>query len=192
MPESASPKEERALASAMDVFTRYGYARTTMGDIAAGAGMSRPALYLLFPDKEAIFARVVARMDERTLREIRAALHGLTTLEDQLLHACVAWGLHGVELAAAHPDAADLFDLRFPAVRQVYANFEALVVELIAEPVAGSARDASAAELARTLVYGMRGLRAVATTVEEMRRLVEVQVRNFVRGIAPPKPRASR
>ncbi len=83
-----------------------------MGHIANRAGMSRPALYLLFPDKDAVFARVIARMDERKLREINAALPALTTLDDKLRRACLDWGLHGVELAAAHPDAADLFNLR--------------------------------------------------------------------------------
>jgi AcrR family transcriptional regulator len=174
------------------VFTRYGYARTTMADIASKAGMSRPALYLLFPDKDAIFARVIEGMDERKLREIDDALAGLETLEDKLLRACLDRGLHGVELAAAHPDAADLFDLRFPAVRQVYANFEALVVMLIAEPVARSALDVRPAELARTLVYGMRGLRAASPTVEDMRRLVEVQVKTLIRAIQPADGRHAR
>lgn len=85
-------KEELVLDSATDVFTRYGFARTTMGDIAAKAGISRPALYLLFPDKEAAFSRVIARMDERSLTEIAAALPALPTLEAKLLHACLAWG----------------------------------------------------------------------------------------------------
>ena len=176
-------KEHRAVESATQAFTRYGYARTTMGDIAAAAGMSRPALYLLFPDKEAVFTRVIAHMDEQKLRKIGDALASLTTLEAKLLRACLDWGLHGVELAATHPDAADLFDLRFPAVRQVYDNFVGLVTALLSEPVACSAIDATPTELARALVYGMRGLREAASSIEEMRRLVEVQVRVLVRAI---------
>ncbi len=180
---SPRTKEQRAIESATRAFTRYGYARTTMGDIAAAAGMSRPALYLLFPDKESVFTRVIAHMDELKLREIEDALASLTTLEAKLLHTCLDWGLHGVELAATHPDAADLFDLRFPAVRQVYANFVGLVTTLLSEPVACSAIDATPMELARTLVYGMRGLREATSSVEEMRRLVEVQVITLVRAI---------
>ena len=70
-------KELIAIESATDVFSRFGYARTTMGDIAAKAGMSRPALYLLFPDKQAAFDRVIAEMDRRTLGEIAAVLREL-------------------------------------------------------------------------------------------------------------------
>jgi AcrR family transcriptional regulator len=176
-------KEDLVLDSATDVFTRYGFARTTMGDIAAKAGISRAALYLLFPDKEAAFSRVIERMDERSLTEIVAALPALPTLEAKLLHACVAWGVHGVELSAVHPDAADLFDLRFAAVRQAYANFEALVAELISGAPGVSRLEAAPAELARVLVYGMRGLRETAADPDDMRRLVTVHVRSFARAL---------
>ncbi len=186
MPTKGS-KQELALEGATDVFTRYGYARTTMADIAAKAGISRPALYLLFPDKEAAFARVIERMDRRKLEEIADALPTIDSLEDKLLHACFAWGLHGVELATAHPDAADLFDLRFPAVRQVYAKFEAFVTDLIADAVARSGLDATPAELARTLVYGMRGLREAASSLDDMRRLIAVQVASFARALEEPR-----
>ena len=178
-----SIKAERALDGATDVFTRYGYARTTMADIAARAGMSRPALYLLYPDKEAIFETVIRRMDERKLGDIAEALAPMGNLGDRLRTACLSWGLHGVELADAHPDASDLFDLRFAAVRQVYANFEAVVVGLIADQVARSGINATPAELARALVYGMRGLRSVSSDAAEMERLILVQVEILLRAI---------
>lgn len=176
-------KELIAIESATDVFSRFGYARTTMGDIAAKAGMSRPALYLLFPDKQAAFDRVIAEMDRRTLSEIAAVLPTLKGLEAKLLHACEAWGLHGVELAAVHPDSADLFDLRFPAVQRVYANFQTLIAELIADAASCSRVGVDAAEIARVLVYGLRGLREGASDVEDMRRMIAVHVAIFARAL---------
>ena len=183
---SRSIKAERAVGGATDVFTRYGYARTTMADIAARAGISRPALYLLYPDKEAIFESVIRRMDERKLGEIAEALAPMDDPGERLRTACVSWGLHGVELADAYPDAADLFDLRFAAVRQVYANFEAVVVGLIADRAGRSGIDATPAELARALVYGMRGFRNVASNAVEMKRLILVQVEMLLRAVGLP------
>ena len=180
------PKEDRTLAAAADVFTRYGYARTTMGDIARLAGISRPSLYLLFSDKDAVFARVIRRLDDLKHIQIETELRRLDGLEEKLLRACLDWGLHGVELAAAHPDAVDLFDLRFPAVQEVYARFEMLVAGLIAQAVAASSIKATPGELARSLVYGMRGLRATVTNVDDMRRLVTVQVMVLVQAISVP------
>ncbi|WP_226583967.1 TetR/AcrR family transcriptional regulator [Acuticoccus sediminis] len=181
-------KEQLALESATEVFTRYGFARTTMGDIAAKAGMSRPALYLVFPDKEAAFNRVIEHMDRRKLEEIAAELPALTGLEAKLLHACLGWGLDGIELAAVHPDAADLFDLRFAAVRDAYANFQAMVAELIAEAVGQADLDTTPAELARVVVYSMRGLREGASDPDDMRRMVVVLVRSLARALEPSGP----
>ncbi|GEO86184.1 TetR family transcriptional regulator [Ciceribacter naphthalenivorans] len=53
------PKTEQKraviLVQAFAAFTTYGYKRTTMDDIARAAGLSRPALYLLYRNKGDIF-----------------------------------------------------------------------------------------------------------------------------------------
>lgn len=178
-------KENAALQAATAVFTRFGYARTTMGDIASEAGMSRPALYLLFDDKQVIFDRVIKEMDQRKLDEIRSSMASLDHLEDKLLYATTNWGLHGVELAVRYPEAADLFDLRFQAVRSVYANFEALVVSLIDSAVARSNLAATSSEIAHSFVYGLRGFREAASTVEDMRAMIVVQVKTLIAALKP-------
>ena len=63
-----------------------------MGDIAAEAGISRPALYPLFPDKVALFTAVIRRMDEEKQAEIRSGLKRYKGLHAKLLYACQSWG----------------------------------------------------------------------------------------------------
>lgn len=184
MAQSGVSKEELAVAAATEVFSRYGYARTTMGDIAAEAGISRPALYLLFADKEAVFAAVIRGMDEHKHREISAAIARLDGLHAKLLYACKSWGSHGFDLIEAHPDAADLFDLSVPAVRKVYDNFQSLVADLIRDQVQSAGVADGPEVLARCLVFGMRGLRETAKSGKEMRRLIAVQVGMLVRSIS--------
>jgi len=84
--------------------------------------------------------------------------------------------MHGVELAAAFPDAADLFDLRFTAVRQVYRNFQALVVEILEANMKTWPLPISPEDYALTLTYGKRGLRYAARDLQDMQRLIEVHV----------------
>ena len=69
-----SDKERRILEAAYGVFFRYGYARTTMGDLASAAGLSRPALYLVYPGKAEVFAAVVEWFIASTLAAMRASL----------------------------------------------------------------------------------------------------------------------
>ncbi len=175
-PAPAGGKQEAVVRAATRVFLRYGFARTTMGDIAAEAGISRPAVYLLFAGKDAVFAAVVALMDAEWHAEVRAAFGGLPTMPERLRFACERWGLHGYEVIARHPDARDLFDLKSPAVREMYDHFQALLSELIAPAVAASPLAASAPELARVLAFGLRGLRETVVSAADTRRLVSLQV----------------
>ena len=94
--------------------------------------------------------------------------------------------MHGVEMAAAHPGASDLFDLHFPAVRRAHANLAALIVTLNADPAARSGVGESPTDLAQALIYGMRGIREASTSVDEVRRLLAVQVRTLVRAVGAP------
>ena len=176
-------KHQRVVERATEVFSRYGFARTTMGDIAETCAISRPALYLLFPDKEAIFTAVVEEMDRRKHASIRAEMERKKDLRAKLLHACLSWGCHGIDLAAAHPDAADLFDLSFPVVQQVYRHFQSLVAELISEHVRATRLSMTAEQAARALVFSLRGLKEAAADRRDMQRLITSLVDIFVRAI---------
>jgi len=171
-----SSKEERVIAGAADVFLRYGFARTTMGDIAKRVGISRPSLYLLFANKEEVFAAVIRRLNDDQLAAIRAALPGLPTLHAKVLFACETWGAHGVDLMTAHPDAKDLFDLSFAPVQEIYLKFQTLLAELLDGPAAASALGVKPALLARLVTYAMRGFRETASNGRDMRRLIALQV----------------
>ena len=47
-------KRLKILQAAINTITRYGYRRTSMEDIAKDAGISRPAIYMQFKNKEAV------------------------------------------------------------------------------------------------------------------------------------------
>ncbi len=173
---AAKAKSEQATAAAADVFVRYGFARTTMGDIARRAAMSRPALYLVFPDKDAAFAAAVRRLNTAQLDSIRARVDALPTLREKLLHACQTWGAHGFDLTAIHPDARDLFDVGRPAVREMYAEFEAFLVELTRSALAASPLRIEPGSLARTMTYAMRGFKDTALDADDMRGLIATEV----------------
>jgi AcrR family transcriptional regulator len=154
------------------VFLRYGYARTTMGDITQAAGLTRPTLYVTFPDKEQIFTAVVDKMIADKLTEIREGLPRLKALEKKLRFACDAWAADGYELVQAHPDAADMFDLGFKSVCAGYDKFGALLAELLDAPLKRSSLALSPADVARTIVFAMRGFKDAATSGAEMRELI--------------------
>ena len=82
MPKLTEPtraaRQTRILRAAVACFARQGYYGTTMGDIAAEAGIAKGAAYVYFPSKEAIFVALYDTWGCTVREEIMAALATLT------------------------------------------------------------------------------------------------------------------
>ena len=93
----------------------HGYAATSMAKIAVAAGVSRPALYQYFSDKDDIFASAFARVFEERVDAALAALEADGAVGDVLdavlqryegdLWALTARSTHNEELIAAKSPA---------------------------------------------------------------------------------------
>ena len=68
----ARPREfdpEEALAKAMQVFWKHGYADATLPDLLAGMDLTRGSLYKAFTDKKTLFLRVLEKYDEQVVSD---------------------------------------------------------------------------------------------------------------------------
>ena len=175
VPEAAL-RRDRIVAAATAVFLRYGHARTTMGDVAEEAGISRPALYLVFPRKEDIFAAVIERLIQDRLQQWREALPRLRSLDRKLHYCCEQWAGEGYDLTKAHPDARDVFNLAFVPVKEMYTALEAFLADLLRDTLAASKLKTTPEQLAQVLIFGMRGLKDIAEDGAHMRRLIALHV----------------
>jgi AcrR family transcriptional regulator len=176
MNDSASIRWSHIIGAATPVFLRYGFGRTTMADIAQASGLTRPTLYLTFPDKESVFQAVVEAMIEEKMTQITAGISGLPTVDEKLLYACNAWAAEGYELVQAHPDARDMFDLGFKSVCAGYQAFEDLITDILRDAVERSALDLSPAKLARSIVCALKGFKDVAANSADLRTLIATHV----------------
>lgn len=57
----AEARPDEVLDAALDLFTRQGFTRTTVEQVAKKAGLSKGAVYLYFPSKQALLAGLVRR-----------------------------------------------------------------------------------------------------------------------------------
>ncbi len=62
---AAADTRERILEAAELCFSRFGIAKTTLGDVAREAGVARVTVYRQFADKQALFAGTTARIIRR-------------------------------------------------------------------------------------------------------------------------------
>lgn len=104
------PKLQAILKSAFDSFARYGFRRTTMEDIAHAAGMSRPALYLHFRNKEDIFRALVQVFYDDAVAQVASALELPGTAEEVLRGAFAAQSGEIKETLLTSPHGSELMD----------------------------------------------------------------------------------
>lgn len=186
MADEAEPVSDRrtmVVSAARDVFLRYGYGRTTMGDIAQAAGLTRPTLYLSFRDKESIFHAVIRAMVADRIDEIRLGVAERDTLQDKLSFACETWVLGAYELVRDYPDAQDLFDLKVLPVRESYEAFDALIAEIVRQPLLESDLTISEAVFAAMISSAIKGFKDMAQDNATLCELVRALAAMTVAGL---------
>lgn len=67
-------REQRIFDAAVELFAHYGFAKTTVDEIAAHAGISKGAVYLHFRSKENLMDRLIAHEGDRLMDLIMARL----------------------------------------------------------------------------------------------------------------------
>jgi AcrR family transcriptional regulator len=79
---------ERLLAAALGLFTARGYAATTVREIVAAAGVSKPALYYYFSNKEGIYLALMQNTYD-TFRERTSHLNSYRgSARERIIHFC--------------------------------------------------------------------------------------------------------
>jgi AcrR family transcriptional regulator len=171
-------KQAKILAAARDAFLRYGYKRVNMGDIAVAAGISRPALYLVFNSKEDVFRGVFDTWVDATLAQIEGELPSLRAPRAKLLLIFELWAVRPFEMVLQSAEAKELLECSFDFARESletgYARLEAVLVPII-RPLLKRQSDKAgptAEQAAHVLTGAVRGFKQVAASAAELRTLI--------------------
>ena len=161
-------KRQRILDGAMAVVLRYGFQRATMEDVAKEAGISRPALYLLFKNKAEIYRALAESVMGEALRRAEAALSATGGIEERIFAAVKTGILDPTELLMATAHGAELLDMKHNMAAEVIEDWRAKKAAMIADALetsgAAEAKGLSGAALADILLDGMEGLKMRAKT----------------------------
>ena len=101
-------KRFRVVGAALAAFSRFGYKRTSMADIAAAAGVSRPSLYLVFANKAAVFRALAEMLLADAMSGAESAWPEGMDVAEGLTAAILAKDLPIHQLFAATPHAAEI------------------------------------------------------------------------------------
>jgi AcrR family transcriptional regulator len=170
-------KQIKIINAAQSVFLKYGYKRVTMQDLSDAAGMSRPALYLIFANKEEVFKAVVKYHAMQNLERIRSDISRIASPEEQLQYAFEMWTVRSYELVMTSPDAKELIyschEFSTEVFEEVGALFEEQLVDILVPVMKTNTHHLhTPASLAHLLRSAARGLKDAAKSSAELRQML--------------------
>ncbi|MBY8871283.1 TetR/AcrR family transcriptional regulator [Micromonospora sp. PLK6-60] len=182
----SSDRLDAILTAAYECFTRHGIRRTTMDDIAAAAGMSRPAVYQYVRNKDDAYRRLAERLFDASLARARAAAAAPgTPTADRLLAVLDAKLDLTLTLHRDSRHAAELLDASGKLTGDLAAAYTRELTAVLAGALAEPAGPRAAA-VAEVLVALTRGLEADLTDPDLPRQRLRDGVALIVAGLTRP------
>lgn len=182
--------EDPVLAGGFDAFARHGFTRTTMSDIAAAAGMSRPALYLRVKDKEGVLRALGAALLSDSITRARgAAVRNGTVVARVVGILETRLGL-ALGLAERSEHALELLGEYRRVATAEAARYDAEVQQLATRVLFSTGADVGlCADIAVALVYTVHGMENELDDAHRARELLTALVDTTVSGLIAPSGR---
>lgn len=133
MSSSASSTDKRSniLRVATLLFSRYGFKKTSIDQIAKEAGIAKPTLYAYFESKDALFGAVCQFVGEYMLAEAATAAAAPDSLEARVSGVLSAKFTRTFELVDSSPHAQELINVQQRAAQQSIAEADARFTALL-------------------------------------------------------------
>lgn len=186
----------RILEAALQVFMRYGVARTRMSDIASEAGVVRQTLYSFFDNKDDILCATIRFYSEKSLIELKQVWSTLDRLEDQLDAFYESAIVSSYRMISASTDARDMIggynekgkaETKRSQTKKIEAWTELLTRQM---PNSRQNGTASVAEIAEYIVLSGFGVRDQADSEAQLATLLKVQKSGVIALINEAKAKA--
>lgn len=187
-------KRDAVYDAASVVFAQYGFRRTTMNDIAKSAGISRPALYLMFENKEDLFQGLAAHRLDQAINSALSVLQASGKIADRFLESLLVFEQIFYEPIADSPHGTELMDISLSLASEIMtkklARFHAALTKSLSEAEArGQITFARTPMKPRAFVEllftALNGVKKRALNTAEFRKLVRQLTEIFLLSIAP-------
>lgn len=184
-PIAEDPKRARVLDGAFKTFLTYGFARTTMDDIAKAADMSRPALYLLFKNKTDIYRAIAMNVLGHSAASAKRVLEGDGPFAARVLEAIEASMIGMMRKIGDSPHGAELLDMKSTVADIAICWRDRLAGDIAAAIEREAARNRvdlaskgfSAPQLADIMLDALEGMKTRISGLEEKRQAVAGLIR---------------
>lgn len=169
----ANARRRQVLQAARWCFLHFGYAKTSLEDIAKRAHLSRTLLYRMFKNKEDIFRGVFDDWFVERYPAVDEIVAGRGPRKDRLLQICELLLLEPWAEMVGAPMAAEFYEV----CERVAPASEEKHRKVVLKAVQAVLGDKEAAEV---LLLALDGLHGDLPSTKVLRRRVELLVERFV------------
>ena len=149
----ARERRQQLLDVALDVFSGTGFHETTMDDIAAAAGVTKPVLYQHFTSKRSLYLHLVDDVGQRMARAITVKTSDTDSPREQVESGVAAYFDFVADNRAAFLLLFEGADRSDADVAEAVNRIEDSMAELVAPLIAAGIE----ADQQRALAYGIVG-----------------------------------
>jgi len=148
-----------------------------MSDLAKAAGMSRPALYLIYPNKEAIFRAVITRYYKQTKLLSEQKIQASHTLDEKLTASMKIWIEASYQEIAGSPEENEIYEMGYTIIEDLKESLIQLFIDQLQQilenspeipPKRFSEIGLTSHGLAELIAQTCVGLRREAKTLEQL------------------------
>jgi AcrR family transcriptional regulator len=166
-------RRQEITEAALYCFLHFGYAKTSMDDVAKKANLSRPLIYLKFKNKESLLIGIFEQLMNGRLEETEEIAGSSLSKKEKLLKIVEILTLSPWEKISGYPMSAEFYkscDLMDPKTVQ---RFEKHQLKL----VMGIFGDKTVAEV---FILSLEGLMADLPSTNVLRKRADILVERFL------------
>jgi AcrR family transcriptional regulator len=174
-------KLEKVFDAASSVFSQYGFRRTSMNDVAQAAGISRPALYLMFENKEDLFRQLARFRQNQAIDLAVAELAQDKPFAECFTQAILIYERVYYEPVSASPHGAELADINLSVASEDMKRGSERLIGYLAQAINDAKRRGEVAfqddalkprAFVELLMSSIGGQKKSATSIRDFRRKV--------------------
>jgi AcrR family transcriptional regulator len=123
-------RRREILDAALACFLQFGYAKTSLDDIAQRAGISRPLLYRKFKNKEDIFGACYDDVFDKLAPRVQAILSGRGSKKEKLRQFCDVVCVDTWAIMFKAPAVKEFYDACMNVIPEIHDKHERSFAEV--------------------------------------------------------------
>jgi AcrR family transcriptional regulator len=167
-------RKRAILASALKCFLQFGYAKTSMDDVAKDANLSRPLIYLKFKNKEDLYIGVIEFLTEGRFEQAEKIIESAVARKDKLIQVYEIFLLEPWEKIIGKPMTEDFYTTYRTLFQKIAEKYQRQMLKCTQNVL-------NDAKISETFILAVEGIKSDLPDTKVLRNRLHILIENFIR-----------